>query len=194
MATNIGKKHSFAGINFDFTNRGSLTLDIIGHLQDALDAFTEELGSTPTSPVFEFLFDVNPHAMPLSEKNRKIFHSVFARMLYVGKRTRPDHLVAVAFLGTRTLKADVNDWKKLNMLLVYIKGTLNDPLILRSDNTNIIKWWTDASYGIHENVKSHIDGFMTLGSGNIYVTSCKHKLNTVSSTESELVTNSDILP
>ena len=73
MATNIGKKHSFAGINFDFTNRGSLTLDMVGHLQDALDAFTEELGSTPTSPAFEFLFDVNPHAMPLSKKIEKYF-------------------------------------------------------------------------------------------------------------------------
>ena len=32
MAINIGKKHTFVGINFDFTNRGSLTLDMVGHL------------------------------------------------------------------------------------------------------------------------------------------------------------------
>ena len=108
MATNIGKKHTFVGINFDFTNRGSLHLDMIGHLQDALDTFTEELGSTPTSPASDFLFDANPHAKPLSEKDRKMFQSVFARLLYVGKRTRPDIQVAVAFLGTRTLRADVD--------------------------------------------------------------------------------------
>ena len=117
MTTNIGKKHTFVGINFDFTNRGSLHLDMIGHLQDALDTFTEELGSTPTSPASDFLFDANPHAKPLSEKDRKMFQSVFARLLYVGKRTRPDLQVAVAFLGTRTLRADVDDWKKLKRLL-----------------------------------------------------------------------------
>ena len=111
MATNVGKKHTFVGINFDFTNRGSLNLYMTGHLQDALDAFTEELGSTPTSPVSDFLFDVNPYAKPISEKDRKVFHSVFARLLYIRKRTRPDLQVVVAFLGTRTLKADVDDWK-----------------------------------------------------------------------------------
>ena len=45
---------------------------------------------------------------------------------------------------------------------LYIKGTLNYPLILRSDNTNIVKWWTDASYGVHEDMKSHTGGVMTL--------------------------------
>ena len=49
MTTNIGKKHSFVGIDYDFTNRGSLTLDMVAHLHDALDAFTKELGSTPTA-------------------------------------------------------------------------------------------------------------------------------------------------
>ena len=157
------------------------------------DYDTEELGSTPTSPASEFLFDVNPHAKPLSEKDRKIFYSVFARLLYVGKRTWPDLQVAVDFLGTRTLRADADDWKKLKRLLAYIKGTLNDKLILRSDDTNIVKWWTDASYGVHEDMKSHTGGVMTLGSGAIYATSCKQRLNTVSSTESELVATSDVL-
>ena len=51
MTTNIGKKYTFVGI----TNRDSLTLDIVGYLQDTLDAFTEKLGPTPTSPASEFI-------------------------------------------------------------------------------------------------------------------------------------------
>ena len=81
-------------------------------------------------------------------------------------------------------------WKRL---LAYIKGTLNAPLILRSDNTNIVKGWTDASYGVHEDMKSHTGGVMILGLGTVYATSRKQRLNTVISTESELVSTSDVL-
>ena len=92
---------------------------------------------------------------------------------FVGKRTRPDLQVAVAFLGTRTLKTDVDGWEKLKRLLAYVKGTLNGPLILRSDDANIIKWWTNVSYGVHKDMKSHTCRVMTLGSGAVYATSCK---------------------
>ena len=136
---------------------------------------------------------MHQHTKPLSEKDRNIFYSVFAWLLYVGKRTRSDLQVAVAFLSTRTLKADVDEWEKFKRLLAYIKGTLNDPLILRSDNTNIVKGWTDASYGVHEDMKSHTGGVMILGLGTVYATSRKQRLNTVISTESELVSTSDVL-
>ena len=63
MSNNIGKKHTFVDINF------GLTLDMVDHLQDELDAFTEELGPTPTSPASDFLIDVNLHAKPLSKKD-----------------------------------------------------------------------------------------------------------------------------
>ena len=132
--------------------------------------------------------------LSLYRKEIEKFHSVFTMLLYVGKRTRPDLQVAVTFLGTRTLKADVDDWKKLKKLLAYIIGTLNDRLILHSDNTDIIKWWTDASYGVHEDMKSHTSGVMTLVTGAVYATRRKQRLTTVNSTESELVVTSDALP
>ena len=57
--------------------------------------------------------------------------------------------------------------------LAYVKGALNSPLILRFDDTNIIKWWTRVSYGIHKDMKSHTGGVTTLGSGTVYATSHK---------------------
>ena len=53
---------------------------MVDNLRDELDAFTEDLGPTPTSPVSKFLIYVNLHTNPLSKKDRKIFHSVFARL------------------------------------------------------------------------------------------------------------------
>ena len=124
MSNNIDKKYTFVSINIDFTTRYSLRLDMVGYLQDTLDAFAEELGSTPTSPVSKLLFDVNPYTNPLSEINRKVFHSVFARLDWKVNKAR--YPACGRFLGTRTLKADADDWKKLKRLLAYVKGTLND--------------------------------------------------------------------
>ena len=55
------------------------------------------------------LFKINENATTLNETKRKTFHSVFARLLWVGVKTRPDILVALSFLGKRTSKADDDD-------------------------------------------------------------------------------------
>ena len=69
------------------------------------------------------MFEVREGATLLEEKKRKVFHSVFARLLWVGVKTRPDTMVALSFLGRRTSKADVDDWAKLERLLSYLDDT-----------------------------------------------------------------------
>ena len=57
----------------------------------------------------------------------------------------------------------------------------------------LICMWVDASYAVHADMRSHTGGMMTLGNGAAYCTSHKQKLNTRSSTESELVAVNDVL-
>jgi len=52
----------------------------------------------------------------------------------------------------------------------------------------------DTSHAVHPNMRSHTGGIMTLGSGGVYAVSAKQKLNTRSSTESELVGLHDVMP
>jgi hypothetical protein len=52
----------------------------------------------------------------------------------------------------------------------------------------------DASFAVHEDMKSHTGVWITLGRGGFYVRSTKQRLMTKSSTESELVGMSDALP
>jgi hypothetical protein len=52
----------------------------------------------------------------------------------------------------------------------------------------------DASYAVHPDMKSHTGGVTSFGTGGILCKSSKQKLNTKSSTESELVGASDYLP
>jgi hypothetical protein len=65
---------------------------------------------------------------------------------------------------------------------------------LEADGTNVIKWWADAAYAVHPDMKSHTGGALTLGQGVIYGTSTRQKLNTKSLTEAELVGVNDIMP
>jgi hypothetical protein len=78
--------------------------------------------------------------------------------------------------------------------MMYLSGTLNMPLMLEADECNIVKWWVDASFAVHPDMRSHTGGVMMLGKGAIYGTSTRQKLNTKSSTEAELVGVNDIIP
>jgi hypothetical protein len=58
----------------------------------------------------------------------------------------------------------------------------------------MMKTWVDASYAVHNDMKSHTGGVVLFGRGAIMSKSSKQKLNTKSSTEAELVGASDYLP
>ena len=67
------------------------------------------------------------------------------------------------------------------------------PLTLEAENLQIAKWWVDASFAVHSDMKSHTGGVLSLGCGAVYSTSTCQKLNTQSSTEAELLGINDVL-
>jgi len=97
--------------------------------------------------------------------------------------------LAVALLSTRVKKPNESDWKKLKRLLMYLNGTRGKFLTLRIDELgiSIIKRFIDASFAVHPDFKSHTGAMMTKGKGTIIPVTRKQKLNTRSSTESEIV-------
>ena len=68
------------------------------------------------------------------------------------------------------------------------------PLILSASGSGILKWWIDASFAVHPNMRGHTGGGISMGRGMPIVTSTKQKLNTRSSTESEIVGVDDCMP
>ena len=72
-------------------------------------------------------------------------------------------------------------------MLRYLKSTLYCPLILRADNLNVLKWWVDASFATHPDMKGHTGATMSMGRGSTISMSKKQKLNVRSSTEGEIV-------
>ena len=76
----------------------------------------------------------------------------------------------------------------------YLRGTRTLPLILSAEGSGILKWWVDASFAVHPNMRGHSGGGLSLGRGFPIVSSTKQKLNTRSSTETEIVGADDFMP
>ena len=116
------------------------------------------------------------------------------KLLYVALRGRPDILLAVVFLASRVAKATLEDQTKLKRLLEYLYGTYDLALVLGADDIQTMYTFVDASYAVHDDMKSHTGGVITFGRGGIACKSAKQKLVTKSSTEAELVGASEYLP
>jgi hypothetical protein len=121
------------------------------------------------------------------------FHNLVAKTLYATKRARPDTCTATAFLTTRVRAPDKDDWTKLVHLMKYIRGTRTMPLILSANGSCILKWWVDAAFAVHPNMRGHSGGGLSLGRGFPIMSSTKQKVNTRSSTEAEVVGADDFI-
>ena len=87
----------------------------------------------------------------------------------------------------------MDDWKKLGRLIRYVQATISLPLILESDDTGNKVWRIEVSFAVHMDTKSHTGYCLTLGIGSPISESLGQKLNTRSSTESELVGVDDVI-
>ena len=69
----------------------------------------------------------------------------------------------IDFLTTRVRKPDEDNWRKLRILLGYLKRTIKLPLILQANGVNLLKWWVDASYAAHDEMRGHTEENMSMG-------------------------------
>ncbi len=93
----------------------------------------------------------------------------------------------MAFLTTRVKNPDKEDWGKLKRVLKYLNGTKFLKLKLSVDSLAMLKWYVDRSHNIHVDCRGHWGALFTMGKGATSSYSTKLKLNTWSSTESELI-------
>ena len=145
------------------------------------------------TPAAGHIFKVRDDQPKLDEQKAQVFHTFTAKYLFATKRARPDIHTSVAFLTTRVICPDKDDWNKLLRMMRYLRGTKILPLILSADSTNIVKWWVDGSYGIHPDARIQTGGTASLGKGSFMSTSINQRLNTRSSTETEIVAADDLM-
>ena len=90
-------------------------------------------------------------------------------------------------------KPNEDDWKKLRMVIEYLKQTINLPLVLKVDKSKPDVWSIDAAYAVHSDCKSHSGASFTIGWSSFVSFSCKQKLNCKSSCEAELIAVDDFI-
>ena len=62
----------------------------------------------------------------LNDKKAEIFHSIVTKPLYVSKRARPNIEPTIVFLCTRISEPNEGDWKKLQQVLSFLHGIIDD--------------------------------------------------------------------
>jgi hypothetical protein len=186
-----GKVLDYLGMTFDFTSAGEVKVTM-KKLVDEIIAGSGVVAERKT-PATDALFDTRDDVEKLGQSEQDYFRSYIAKLLFVGKRARPDILAPVSFLSTRAQSPDLDDLGKLHRVLGYLLATRERGITLCIGDTMTVEAYVDAAYGVHTSSgRSHSGCCIVLGlAGPIHVKSTKQKLVTKSSTEAELVALSD---
>ena len=188
-----GRRHEYLGMTLVFTSEGKLKIDMIDYINKMCNEFPEGLDGDTKYPWTEKLFSVDKKSLILSTESSNSFHTHTMKVMYLAKRARPDVLPAVIFLSTRVKAPTVQDWRKLKKLMSFIWRTKEEVMTLNCMNSDIITWYVDAAFAVHDDMKSHTGAIMTLGMGSVCSYSLKQKVNARSSTEAELIGADDVL-
>jgi Reverse transcriptase (RNA-dependent DNA polymerase) len=194
MNKSRGKVHDYLGMILDFSRPGELTVDMVDYIKTIISDMPKEMEGTAKTPAAAHLFQVNSKPTPLDVQRADIFHRMTMQLLYLSQRGRPDVRTAVSFLCKRTNKPDVDDYKKLTRVMRYLQATLDLKLVLSADGSGIVRWWVDAAYAVHSDMKGHTGGTLSMGKGSIYSYSAAQKLVSRSSTEAEVIGVDDVMP
>jgi hypothetical protein len=197
MTVSRGRVHKYLGMTLDYTIRGQVNISMFDYVDEIINAFDKaepKGGGTKSSAASDYLFKVNEVCEKLPPDKAVEFHNLVAKTLYATKQARPNTCTAIAFLTTRVQAPDKDNWNKRVHLMKYLRGTCMLPLILNANGTGILKWWVDAAFAVHPKMQGHSKGGLSLGRGFPIVSLTKQKLNTRSSTESEIVCADDFMP
>jgi hypothetical protein len=187
-----GLVHDYLGMKFDFSTDGKVIISMPNYVQKVIEV--SGLTSHSTTPANKNLFVNLSHSL-LPQDEQDDMHSLIAKLLYLSTRCRPDIALAVNYLCSRVKKFTKCDKAKMSKVISYLNSTPTMGLTLECNARDVfVDAFIDASYGVHEDRKSQTGLSITVGKGSIVTKSVKQKINTKSSTESELVACSDALP
>ena len=180
-----GNYHNYLGMTFDYADAGKVKITMTKIIEGILTDYN--VTGTAETPAGNDLFKVGDSELA-GEADKEKMYSVTYKLLHVAKRARPDLLTATSYLTTRVSKPNLDDMKKLDRVLKYLNGTKELGICIATDPGPIsIKAYIDASYAVHDDCRSQTGCIISLGQGPIYTSSSKQKVNTKSSTESEVV-------
>jgi hypothetical protein len=185
----------------------SITRSLDGHLIEInqsgaisllLEKYLTEKDHSVKTPHLDTLFDQQDDEEldenKLNDEQSKKFLSIVMSLMYIARLTRPDILLPVTYLATRSHYATKMDWDKLIRILRYLKQNSNLGITVKCEELQLY-CHCDASYGIHKEGRSHTGFVIYMGYTNSYVfaKSSKQKIGSTSSTDAEIIALVDSL-
>ena len=104
-------------MDIEFLVHGKLSLFMKDYIEESIDLFREKISTKVSSPEKKGLQNVDEGSTRLEKKDAEIFHSIFAKLLWVEKWGRPDIDPSISFLCTRVTKSTKEDKAKLRRVL-----------------------------------------------------------------------------
>jgi len=159
------------------------------YIDEVLQLYGKE-DRTCVTPAKTNLFSVSKEAQKI---DGVLFHSIVAKLLYLGKRGRPDILLLIQFLCTRVKGPTIEDQQKLERVLGYLKLTKTWTRVFDLTPFNQVMSFIDASFATHDDGKRQSGCMVFIGNTLVHEAYRKQKIVTKDSTEAELVALSDYL-
>ena len=150
-----------------------------------------KLTGVPLSPGAPYLLERTADSPLLNARDTKTFHTDVATALYLANRTKPTITLTISELCKRVKAPTVEDDKKLDRIICYLRATRDVPLRLGCTMPLKVTVSIDAAFANREDMKSTSGMCVTLGLGYFISTSKVQKLNSKSSTEAEIIAVSD---
>jgi hypothetical protein len=159
--------NAYLGMNIHRSLDGkTIQVDHAGSISKLVDEVLTDKDQMCKTPHVEDMFDNNDdeesNPRLVVEPQLKKFLSIVMSLMYIARLTRPDILLPVTYLATRTHFATHLDWDKLIRVLRYMKGTPNLGVMVKCADLEL-HCHCDASYGVHQDGRSHTGFVIYLG-------------------------------
>jgi hypothetical protein len=194
--TSADKASSYIGMHIQQSeNRSSVKLtqeDLVHKIQAR---YPNKGPRKPSSPTAEDFLEEPPTDSHLAKLvDNKEFLGIVMQLMYLARLTRPDILLPVTYLATRSNRATVKDMESVQRIVDYLGTTPTLGITINCKDLQLVLR-ADASHGIHTDGKGHTGFMITLGSTHSYVhaRSGKQRLISHSSTEAEVIAATDCI-
>jgi hypothetical protein len=189
ITVEMGPKINYLGMILEQAEKG-FTISMRAYILDVLSEYGKDVKKC-ISPAKGDLFESLRNDE--EEKDRGKFHTMVAKLLYLGKRGRPDILLPVQHLCTKVKNPMKSDVRKLERVLGYLKQTSVMKRRIGAEPFSKVEAYIDAAFGGHADGKSQSGCVVTLGGTAVIEICRKQKIVSKDSTEAELVALSDLL-
>ncbi|KAK1414596.1 hypothetical protein QVD17_30343 [Tagetes erecta] len=180
--TDLGLMHYFLGIQVSQSEH-EVTLSQGKYAQDLLKRFNMANSAELSTPAE---YGITAHKDTTGQDvEANIFRSLVGSLMYLCA-TRPDITYSVSLISKYMEKPKRSHWEMAKRILRYIKGTLNQGLIYKRNETFMLQGYCDSNYGGDPDDGRSTGGYMfKMGDSIISWQSKKQNVVALSSTEAE---------